>query len=55
MGTLEGKNALIVGLGKMNLLTLNHLEEENVKNNKLIQNPVEEINKLRKDKKYICS
>lgn len=32
MGTLEGKNALIVGLGKMNLLTLNHLEEENVKN-----------------------
>lgn len=32
MGTLKGKNALIVGLGKMNLLTLNHLEEENVKN-----------------------
>lgn len=32
MGTLEGKNALIVGLGKMNLLTLNHLEEENIKN-----------------------
>ena len=32
MGTLEGKNALIVGLGKMNLLTLKHLEEENVKN-----------------------
>lgn len=32
MGTLEGKNALIVGLGKMNLLTLNYLEEENVKN-----------------------
>ena len=32
MGTLEGKNALIVELGKMNLLTLNHLEEENVKN-----------------------
>lgn len=32
MGTLECKNALIVGLGKMNLLTLNHLEEENVKN-----------------------
>ena len=32
MGTLEGKNALIVGLGKMNLFTLNHLEEENVKN-----------------------
>lgn len=32
MGTLEGKNALIVGLGKMNLLTLNHLEEEDVKN-----------------------
>lgn len=32
MDTLEGKNALIVGLGKMNLLTLNHLEEENVKN-----------------------
>ena len=32
MGTLEGKNALIVGLGKINLLTLNHLEEENVKN-----------------------
>ena len=28
MGTLEGKNALIVGLGKMNLLTLNHLEED---------------------------
>ena len=32
MGTLEGKNALIVGLGKMNLLTLNNLEEEKVKN-----------------------
>ena len=32
IGSLEGKNALIVGLGKMNLLTLNHLEEENVKN-----------------------
>lgn len=32
MGSLEGKNALIIGLGKMNLLTLNHLEEENVKN-----------------------
>ena len=32
MGTIEGKNAFIVGLGKMNLLTLNHLEEENVKN-----------------------
>ena len=28
IGSLEGKNALIVGLGKMNLLTLNHLEEE---------------------------
>ncbi len=32
IGTLEGKNALIIGLGKMNLLTLNHLEEENIKN-----------------------
>ena len=27
--------------------------ELKIKNNKLIQNPVEEINKLRKDKKYI--
>ena len=32
MGNKKKKNALIVGLGKMNLLTLNHLEEENVKN-----------------------
>ena len=32
IGSLEGKNALIVGLGKMNLLTLNHLEEEKIKN-----------------------
>ena len=50
MGTLEGKNALIVGLGKMNLLTLNHLEEENVKNiyiaNRNIEKTKEIENKL---------
>ena len=50
MGTLEGKNALIVGLGKMNLLTLNHLEEENVKNiyiaNKNIEKTKEIENKF---------
>ena len=33
IGSLEGKNVLIIGLGKMNLLTLNHLEEE--KTNKI--------------------
>ncbi len=37
---------------KLVRIDLNTLSRE-IKNNKLIQNPVEEINKLRKDKKYI--
>lgn len=28
--SLQNKNILIIGLGKMNLLTIKHLEEENV-------------------------
>lgn len=32
MGSLEGKNILVIGLGKMNLLSINHLQEEKVKN-----------------------
>ncbi|WP_455538985.1 glutamyl-tRNA reductase [Terrisporobacter sp.] len=30
IGSLQGKNILIIGLGKMNLLTMKHLEEEHV-------------------------
>ena len=46
MGTLEGKNALIVGLGKMNLLTLNHLEEENVKNIYIAKRNIEKTKEI---------
>ena len=43
IGTLEGKNILVIGLGKMNLLTLNHLEEENVKNIYIANRNIEKI------------
>lgn len=32
VGTLEGKNALVIGIGKMSRLAMKHLEEENLKN-----------------------
>jgi glutamyl-tRNA reductase len=32
IGTLEGKNALVIGIGKMSRLAMKHLEEENLKN-----------------------
>lgn len=32
IGNLEGKNALVIGLGEMSKLTMKHLEEENVNN-----------------------
>lgn len=47
MGTLEGKNALIIGLGKMNLLTLNHLEEENIKNIYVANRNIEKIKEIK--------
>lgn len=46
MGNLEGKNALIIGLGKMNLLTLNHLEDENVKNIYVANRNIEKIKEI---------
>lgn len=30
LGTLEGKKALVIGIGKMSMLAMNHLEEENL-------------------------
>lgn len=30
IGSLEGKNALVIGVGKMSKLTMKHLEEENI-------------------------
>ncbi|MEG2984770.1 MAG: glutamyl-tRNA reductase [Peptostreptococcaceae bacterium] len=32
IGTLEGKNALVIGIGKMSKLAMKHLEEENLNN-----------------------
>ncbi|MGN1032500.1 MAG: glutamyl-tRNA reductase [Intestinibacter sp.] len=46
IGSLEGKNVLIIGLGKMNLLTLNHLEEENIKNIYIANRSVEKIKEI---------
>ncbi|MGM9530950.1 glutamyl-tRNA reductase [Intestinibacter sp.] len=46
IGSLEGKNVLIIGLGKMNLLTLNHLKEENVKNIYIANRNIEKIKEI---------
>lgn len=32
LGSLEGKNALVIGVGKMSKLTMKHLEEQNINN-----------------------
>jgi len=46
IGSLEGKNVLIIGLGKMNLLTLNHLKEEDVKNIYIANRNIEKIKEI---------
>lgn len=46
MGSLEGKDALIIGLGKMNLLAINHLEEENVKNIYVVNRSMDKIKEI---------
>ena len=46
IGSLEGKNVLIIGLGKMNLLTLNHLEEEKTNKIYIANRNIEKIKEI---------
>ena len=46
IGSLEGKNVLIIGLGKMNLLTLNHLEDEKTNKIYIANRNIEKIKEI---------
>ena len=48
IGSLENKNVLIIGLGKMNLLTMKHLEEENVGNIYIANRSIEKFKSIEK-------
>lgn len=53
MGTLEGKKALVVGIGKMSMLAMNHLEEENVKTIYVSNRSYDKFDEIRKKYKNI--
>lgn len=46
IGSLKDKNILIIGLGKMNLLTMKHLEEENVGTIYIVNRSVEKFKEI---------
>lgn len=53
MGTLEGKKALVVGIGKMSMLAMNHLEEENIETIYVSNRSYDKFEDIRKKYKNI--